>query len=295
VPSGFDAVFKEVLLQNPANLLQILNLPVGRLVTSEPTDVSASSRRADILLKVSDPDYLVQVEMQTSYDRTMPKRMLEYRVLSGLRHETLPVMESVLFLLRPQADNANLDGILESKGIRFAYHIVRLWEVAAEMVIQQPIHMMPLAPLCAVQPSDLPILLNQMQERLVAERVPLSDCREIWARTRYLLGLKMSNEQAEQLMGGIMLDLRDSTTYRATLEEGIRKGKLVGHREGKAEGKAEGGLDEARKLLIRLGERRFGGVGSDIHAQINSIDDLGRIEGLIERVLDANNWAELLG
>ncbi len=295
VPSGFDAIFKEVLLQNPANLLQVLNMPSGKKVTSEPTDLSASSRRADILLKVSDPDYFVQVEMQSTYDSTMPKRMLEYRVLSGLRHEELPAMESVLLLLRPQADSAHLSGVLESRGIRFAYHIVRLWEVDAVTVIRQPVHMMPLAPLCSVPNGDLPSLFHQMQERLNVEGVSISDRLEIWEKTRYLLGLTMSNEQANQLMGGIMLDLKDSTTYMATLEEGIRKGKLVGRREGKAEGKAEGGLEEGRKLLIRLGERRFGAAGSDIHSQISSIDDLSRIESLIERVLDVSSWPELLG
>ncbi len=307
MPGLFDSIFKEFLLQNPNSLLRLLNLPTGESVSLENTDLSASSRSADILLNVSNPDYLVHIEMQTSYDHTMPKRMLEYRILCGLRGETMPEMVSVLLLMRPQAHGSALSGLLELHDIKFTYHVIRLWEMDVESVLSQPVHMLPLAPLCAVPDQDLPFLINRMQERLSREYVAPSECREIWAKTRLLLGLKMSKKHAEALMGGIMLDLKDSTTYMATLEEGIQKGiqkgreegklegKLEGLQEGKLEGKLEGGLEEGRRVLLRLGQKRLGAASSDVLQRIEAISDVEQIESLIDRVLDVESWNELLG
>lgn len=302
----FDSIVKELLLHNPASLLQMLNLPVGEAVTSENTDLSTSSRSADILLKVAIPDYLVQIEMQTTYDQNMPKRLLEYRVLCGMRYETLPQMQSVLLLMRPAADGSALTGLLASGDFRFTYQIVRLWELDVEAALSQPVHLLPMAPLCAVPAEGLPHLLLRMQQRLQEEAVPSAECREIWARTRFLLGLKMSTDQAETLMGGIMLDLRDSTTYMATLEEGMRKGLHEGMRKGKQEGLhegiqkgkqeglREGGLEEARRVLLRLGQKRLGAASSEVAARIEAMREVEEIESLLERVLDVAGWDELL-
>ncbi len=173
----FDSIFKELLLEHPESLLRLLNLPVGDQVTSENTDLSASSRRADILLRVSNPDYLVQIEMQTSYDASMPKRMLEYYVLSSLRYSILPDMECVLLLLRPQADGKLLSGVLRRKNLHFTYHIVRLWELDVETALRQPVEFLPLVPLCAVSDSDLPSVLSRMQARLDESGVSASSRR----------------------------------------------------------------------------------------------------------------------
>ena len=104
-----------------------------------------------------------------------------------------------------------------------------------------------------------------------------------------------------------MLDLKDSTTYMATLEEGIQKGiqkgreegklegKLEGLQEGKLEGKLEGGLEEGRRVLLRLGQKRLGAASSDVLQRIEAISDVEQIESLIDRVLDVESWNELLG
>ncbi len=282
MPGLFDSIFKDVLRDNPGSLLNLLKLPTGEQVTAEDTELSASSRSADILLKVTNPDYLVQIEMQSTYDRTIAKRMLEYRVLCGLRFDTLPAVESVLLLLRPLADGKEVSGILESRGIRFTYHIIRLWEVDVAAALSQPVSMLPLAPLCAVNEKEISHILEQIKERLYQEQVPAIECREIWVKTRYLLGLKMNNEQAERVMGSLMLDLRDSSTYMATLEEGVRKGEL------------EGTLSEGKRVLLRLGARRFGEPSSAVVAAIEAITLIDHVERLVDRVLDVNNWNELM-
>jgi predicted transposase YdaD len=76
--------------------------------------------------------------------------------------------------------------------------------------------------------------------------------------------------------------MKESTTYQAIL------------REGKAEGKAEGRLEEAKRILLRQGRKRFGHPKAAVKSKIDAIADLAQLERLSDRVLDANSWDELI-
>lgn len=56
----------------------------------------------------------------------------------------------------------------------------------------------------------------------------------------------------------------------------------------------EGEIKEARKLLLRLGAKRFGPPDAQITTSLESITDLGRLEELIERTAEVSTWQELL-
>ena len=72
--------------------------------------------------------------------------------------------------------------------------------------------------------------------------------------------------------------LRESTTYQAILHEGEARGRA----------------DEARRLLLRTGSKKFGPPSSDTMAVLAAITDVERIEQLAERVIDAASWADVL-
>jgi predicted transposase YdaD len=76
--------------------------------------------------------------------------------------------------------------------------------------------------------------------------------------------------------------MKESTTYQAIL------------REGKAEGKAEGRLEEAKRMLLRLGRERFGQPNAAIKSKIEAIADVIRLEHLSIRIFKANSWEELI-
>jgi hypothetical protein len=76
--------------------------------------------------------------------------------------------------------------------------------------------------------------------------------------------------------------MRESVTYQAILAEG------------KAEGEAEGALNEARKLLLTIGSRRFGTPSATLRDTLSSIASVERLERLSERLLDVESWDELL-
>lgn len=76
--------------------------------------------------------------------------------------------------------------------------------------------------------------------------------------------------------------MRESTTYQAILEEG------------RAEGLSKGRTEEARRLLLKLGRKQLGEPEAAIEAGVRSIEDVDRLELLIERIGEVSNWRDLL-
>jgi hypothetical protein len=76
--------------------------------------------------------------------------------------------------------------------------------------------------------------------------------------------------------------LEDSSVYQAILAKGETKGE------------AQGLIKEARKLLFRFGQKRFGPPNEMVESTLNNISDLSRLEELHERLLEVSSWQELL-
>jgi predicted transposase YdaD len=82
---------------------------------------------------------------------------------------------------------------------------------------------------------------------------------------------------AKVLLEGVR-KMKESTTYQAILREG----------------KAEGRLEEAKRILLRQGRKRFGQPKAAVKSKIDAIADLAQLERLSDRVLDATSWDELI-
>jgi hypothetical protein len=82
---------------------------------------------------------------------------------------------------------------------------------------------------------------------------------------------------AQALLQGVV-SMKESTTYQAILKEGL----------------TEGAINEARKLLLRLGSKQLGRPGARTQAALAKIADLGRLEAMIERLGMVENWHALL-
>ncbi len=57
---------------------------------------------------------------------------------------------------------------------------------------------------------------------------------------------------------------------------------------------AYGRTEEARKLLLRLGGKRFGAPDAQSRTALEAITSLEALEQLAERLLEAESWQELL-
>ncbi len=79
--------------------------------------------------------------------------------------------------------------------------------------------------------------------------------------------------------------IEESTVYQGIL----KKGKNLGREEGIN----EGAIQEARKTLLRQGSKKLGAPNERIEAEITALDDLDRLDELIDRVQEVSSWDDL--
>jgi predicted transposase YdaD len=132
-----------------------------------------------------------------------------------------------------------------------------------------------------------------MAERLDRE-APLNVARNLWTATQLLLGLRYDDRTVREVLRN-MSWLQESSTYQAILAEGREVGLEQGREEGREEGQEIGRTLEARRLLLRLAEHRFGPPSPAAVAAIEGISDIDRLEQLSLELLTASGWDELLG
>jgi predicted transposase YdaD len=240
-------------------------------------DLATVTAAADTVLRVrASVPYLVHLEFQAGYDRELPERLLQYNVLLRRRHG-LAVLSAVL-LLRPQADGRALSGDLRVSlpdrppYLTFSYEIVRAWQKPVAAVLAGGLAVLPMAPLADVSPEALPAVIRQMEERIEQEASP-SEAGELWTATNVLMGLRYSRQLIARLLRGVR-KMKESVTYQAIVEEGR--------------------LEEARAILLRQGQKRFGPATAKVRAALEAITSVERLELLAERLLDVESWEELL-
>lgn len=76
--------------------------------------------------------------------------------------------------------------------------------------------------------------------------------------------------------------LRASSTYQAVLKEG------------RVEGIALGRIEEARRLILVIGVRKLGLPAPSEYAALHDLANLDTLERVVERLLTAGSWTELL-
>ncbi len=72
--------------------------------------------------------------------------------------------------------------------------------------------------------------------------------------------------------------MKESTTYQYILEEGAQKGRA----------------EEARRMLVILGSKRFGEPDAQTQAALDAITSPQQFEQLAARLLEVESWQELL-
>jgi hypothetical protein len=88
--------------------------------------------------------------------------------------------------------------------------------------------------------------------------------------------------------------MRESDTYMAIIEEGIEKGIAMGIEKGVGMGIEKGRLEEARKMILRIGHKRLGPPEEAVKSDLAGISSSERLELLLERVIEVASWRELL-
>ena len=288
MPKPYDATTKFLVEGFPADWLAFAGLgPLGRVDVID-ANLSTITAEADKVLRVDGPEpWLAHVELQVSHEASLPRRLLRYNTLLDDRHD-LPT-RSVVVLLRPQADGDDLTGVYRrslpggSAYLEFRYDVVRAWLQPVESVLLGGLGTLPMAPvsdLAGMEPAEV---IRRMEERV--DRESRGDAGLLWSATGILMGLRYRREEIQELLRGVRA-MKESVFYQMILEEGEARGE--------ARGVAKGEVNEARRILLRQGQRRFGPPDPITVAMIESIDRSERLEGLLDRVLDASSWENLL-
>jgi len=292
-PRPFDVATRHLIEGDPASWLAWVGLPVNGPVHPVESDLSTVLADVDKVLRVEAlAPWLAHLELQSTHDPRLPYRLLQYHALLLYRH-SLPV-ETTVVLLRPGADGPQMSGLLDQRGtfdqqtVAFHYRVVRLWERPVDELLTGGLSILPLAPLAAFEPHRLPEIMQRLDERLEREAPP-EDIPQLWAATLLLFGLRYDAVVAQQLARGVRR-MRESSVYQAILEEGRESGILLGREAGREEGSA----DEARRILLRLGTRKFGPPNPATSAILDRVRDREMIETLIDGILHATSWPELL-
>lgn len=110
------------------------------------------------------------------------------------------------------------------------------------------------------------------------------------------MGLKYDPKFVEKLMGKNVLEL--SSTYQALMKEGLEKGIELGREQGRELGLEQGleqGKEQAlRASLLRIGEKRLGKPTETALATLENVREPALLEQLLDKVLEAESWDELL-
>lgn len=200
----YDATTKYLLETGPAGWLEYVGLGRPSAISIVDADLATVTSAADKVIRVDSPaSWLAHLELQSSRDLFLPDRLLQYNVLLNSRHG-LPV-QSVVILLRPEAEHAELTGINRHYQVHgdcyleFRYHVVRVWQVPVEEVLAGGIGTLPPAPLAAVTPEQLPQVIRRMEQRLSTEVAP-ADAATLWTATYILMGLRYPSAVTDQLL-----------------------------------------------------------------------------------------------
>jgi hypothetical protein len=276
----YDVTGKELLEASPSDWLGYFGQPrPPEKVRVIDSDVSTVTLVADKVIRVEDDEpWILHLELQTGRDAGLLNRLLSYQAL--LRHRHGVPVATALLLMRVQADAPELTGELRlaapvGREWNFRYEVVRLWQQPHAAFLNGPPVLLPLAPLADVDEAAPPGVVSQMKRRLDAE-VPKPLAHKLWESASILMGMRYSPALVEQLEQ-IMLDTSDSVTWQIFRER-----------------EARGKLTQARDTLLRQGAKRFGPPAELVTTQVQAMKDLEKLNALLDRVLDAADWDDLL-
>lgn len=289
----FDATLTTLIVDHLGDWAAFVAARAGLPVApAEPLDTDLSTTlQADRLFRVNAaPPFVLHLELESTGRLGIPVELLRYNV-AALGATDLPV-HSVLVLLRPKANATDLSGSLDLSGadgrpyLTFRYTVVRVWQESVAAFLTAGPGLAPLAVLTNEAAADLGAALERFRDRLTEPDVPPHRAKSLFGSSFILSGLRYDGEQVEALYERLSMTLEDSTTYQLILKRGETRGK--------AAGEAQGRLDEARRLVVQAGTKKFGPPPPAAQSALDAVADRERLERILLAAFDATGWDDLL-
>lgn len=288
----FDAVMKQLLDACAPDwvgfIAPLVGLPAGVPAAPLDPDLSTVQPDADKVFRLGPPGSgLLHLEPQSSWDDTLPGRLLVYNVLLEHRHGG-PVY-TVALLLRREANSPRLTGTLaraDAAGreyLRFGYTVVRVWELAADALLAGPLGAATLAPLTDDAAPRLGEVVGRFAGRVDREARTAADATLLLTCGSILMGLRYDEAVIRSLFHGVQ-NMRESSTVQMFLNEG--------REEGRREGQARALAMQQDNVLVLLRER-FGAVPQEVEARVRAATDPAKLQAALVQVLRIARPADL--
>ncbi|MGL6073021.1 MAG: hypothetical protein ACRC8S_02545 [Fimbriiglobus sp.] len=204
-----------------------------------------------------------------------------------------------MLFLRPSANPSDVTGqydleLLGHRYLSFYYTAIRIWTLPFETLLNAGAGLAALAPLTneAIQNMDRSIL--QVSEKLQSEAVTSMMLKDDLTSMYFLLGLRFDQDTIRQLLRGIAVTLKDSSTFQEVLQMGRNEGIIIGEERGEVRGESRGKVESVKSNIVKLCTKRFGEGPSEVVERIQKETDLAVLEAMFDRAIDATSWAEFL-
>ena len=277
----YDNLLKGLARLSPKDFVQWLcpQFPKIEKVTFVDREFELTYRRVDTLYKVKAKqvgDFLLHLEFQATLSDDLSMRLHEYsaRIHRALK---LPVKTAVVFLDSTSAiktlepvDRIEVGGEIVSE---FHYAKIVLPEEYWETVIAKGLPaILPLIPFTKIPKGEEKQALSKATEYI--ENLQDTQIRAELAAVLYLLaGYSYSETIDEVIKEKLMLDLRQSETYRKMAEMEQRTGEMM----------------KAREALVKILNRLFGQISPELQKQLEVIRSVKRLDTLIDLALASNS------
>jgi len=246
----YDRSLRELFGEVPKTLIKLL---INKEI-KEILDISfpkVEERKVDLLTRLED-NTLFHLEIQSTDDKTMPIRMLQYTSLIYEKYKQFP-KQLVLYVGNKKIKIKN--GI-NTKELVYNYEVRDIREFDCSILIQsEDIADNIIALLCDIKDIDRFFkVLNQKLENFSPKK------REDYLRKLfYLMKLRPNIHKEYKIKTKeskmpFVIDLADDPVYQEGLEEGIEKGIEKGKLEGKLEAKIEDALLFIQEYNIDVNE-----------------------------------------
>jgi hypothetical protein len=278
----FDATLKDLGDDSPEAFVGEFDGPPQLPVSALNVDLSTVTTAADLVFGLSDPlQEVIHIDCQAGPKADLDADLHAYNSL--LYRRCLVPVHTILLLLRPEARHGKITGALtyaarpERGGTTFSYEVIPLWERPAEHFLDGPLGIAPLAVLARL-PEGIPLeqglagVIRRLCERLQREAPP-EKFGKLLTSAYVLTGLRLPRERAWTLFRGVR-GMHESDTYLAILDEGR--------------------IDHAQKMVLRLGQKKFGPPPDAVVTGVKGITDLERLDRLIVGYTEVSSWQELL-
>ncbi|MGL4464208.1 MAG: hypothetical protein ACRDD1_16770 [Planctomycetia bacterium] len=133
-------------------------------------------------------------------------------------------------------------------------------------------------------PEALREVVRAIEKRLGKEASQPEAMRLLKAASTLTL-LRASKSEVEAIFQGVG-EMSQLTAYDEAILEGETKGLLKGEIKGEIKGR--------RDVLRRQGSRCYGAADAAVEMELASIDDLERLDRMIDALWTAGSWQEIL-